>query len=291
MAIRKEIKIGIFATLVLAATFCLVEFLKGKDILSKWDTYYVVYPSVDGVVQSTAITIAGFEAGKVTDIHYNGSDRTYTVELYVSNDFEIPSDTYAEIYSSDILGTKKIRLELGGSHTAAKDGDTLSGRYETDMITRLTEALIPTKNKIDSLIENLDRTVSSVNTILDGNLQADLSKIMRNLGNATADVRKLMASLEGKSPDIEHIISNIDSLSASLHDASKPLKTTIESAQNTLESIQSLIVSINNPDGTLAKLTTTDSLYNSIHSLTTDLDSLVKQIEKNPKKYIKFSVF
>jgi len=46
-----------------------------------------------------------------------------------------------------------------------------------------------------------------------------------------------------------------------------------------------------NPNGTIGKLLTTDSLHNSINSLVTDLDNLIESINKNPKKYIKISVF
>lgn len=291
MAIRKEVKIGIYATLVIAVTFCLIEFLKGKDILSKWNTYYVTYPEVEGVVQSTAITIAGFEAGKVTDIKYNGGQKGFTVELSVSNNFEIPSDTYAEIYSSDLLGTKKIRLILGESMNMAQDGNFLNGGHETDILAKVTNALMPTKNRIDSLLSDLDKTVTSVHSILNSDFQTDLNKIIRDISRTSGHLQRLMSSLESKSPEIENIVSNIDSISASLKESSKPLKGTIESAQSTLESIQELIAMIGNPDGSLGKLTTSDSLYNSINSLTNDLDSLVKRIEKDPKKYIKISVF
>lgn len=48
---------------------------------------------------------------------------------------------------------------------------------------------------------------------------------------------------------------------------------------------------LNDPDGTLGKLTKDPAVYNSIDTVLKDIDSLVKKIEENPKKYIRIKVF
>ena len=68
---RKEVKTGLYAVIVITVTLIAVEFLKGKDIFSKTDTYYIIYPSVDGVDVSTAVTVGGYTAGRVSDVEYN----------------------------------------------------------------------------------------------------------------------------------------------------------------------------------------------------------------------------
>ena len=45
------------------------------------------------------------------------------------------------------------------------------------------------------------------------------------------------------------------------------------------------------PDGTVGQLINNDSMYNSVDSLLSDIDELVRKIQENPKKYIKISVF
>ena len=81
---RKEVRIGLFAAAVTAAAVFTVEFLKGKDIFSKTDTYYIIYPSVDGVDVSTAVTVGGYTAGRVSDVEYNPEAMNYTVTVSVS---------------------------------------------------------------------------------------------------------------------------------------------------------------------------------------------------------------
>ena len=58
-----------------------------------------------------------------------------------------------------------------------------------------------------------------------------------------------------------------------------------------IESFKSLLEKMDDPDGTLGKLLVDDSVYNSFDELLNDVDSLVRKIEENPKKFIRISVF
>ena len=130
---RKEVKTGLFAVIVLAAALFTVEYLKGRDLFSDTRTYYIRYPYVDGLQVSTAVTVGGFAAGRVSDISYNRETMDYTVEVSISREFGIPEDSRMEVYSADIMGTRKIRVAAGTSGTMASDGDTLMGETVPDM--------------------------------------------------------------------------------------------------------------------------------------------------------------
>jgi phospholipid/cholesterol/gamma-HCH transport system substrate-binding protein len=58
-----------------------------------------------------------------------------------------------------------------------------------------------------------------------------------------------------------------------------------------VSSFQTLLQNINDPDGTVGKLLVDGSVYDSVDELLRDVDSLVKKIQENPKKYLKISVF
>lgn len=291
MKLRRETKIGIFVVLVLAVSFAMTEYLKGKDMFSNRNQFYVCYETVDGIGTSTAVTIGGYDAGKVTSVTYNPSDRNYLLGISVSKEYEIPSDSRVSAYSSDILGTRKLKIVYGVSGIPAKSGDTLDGVHESDLITGIVSSFAPTKERIDSLLVNLDRTVRNLNSFMDENMHEEIDGILSNLSATAGYLNSFTESLSAASPDINRIMHNVDTLSETLKAAAVPIEGTIASAKSALDSIQDFILFLQNPDGSLGKLTTTDSLYNSIHSLTADLDSLVKRIEKDPKRYIKISVF
>ena len=293
---RKEIKIGAFAVIVLAVALFMIEFLKGKDIFSRNNTYYIIYPSVEGLSISTGITVGGYAAGVISDIAYNRQTMDYTVSASVSREFDIPEDSFIEIYSSDILGTKKLRVKMGTSGVMASSGDTLRGCMETDMLSSVTGVL-------DSLMRSIGTTVESVNLILDEENRAEVRQLLKRLNSTAGNLDRVSAMLQSKSPDIETLLSNLSSISATLDSAATAINGTAANAEaitaslkeadltGMTDSIRSLAGRLQDPDGSIGKLMYSDSLYNALTALSNDLDSLVNNIRKDPKKYIKISIF
>ena len=293
---RKEIKIGAFAVIVLAVALFMIEFLKGKDIFSRNNTYYIIYPSVEGLSISTGITVGGYAAGVISDIAYNRQTMDYTVSASVSREFDIPEDSFIEIYSSDILGTKKLRVKMGSSPVMATSGDTLRGCMETDMLSSVTGGL-------DSLMRSIGTTVESVNLILNEENRAEFRLLLKRLNSTAGNLKKISAMLQSKSPDIETLLSNLSSISATLDSAATAISGTAANAEaitaslneadlkGMTDSIRSLAGRLQSPDGSIGKLMRSDSLYNTLTALSSDLDSLVNNIRKDPKKYIKISIF
>lgn len=300
---KKEIKTGLFAVIVLAAALFTIEYLKGKDVFSKTSTYYINYPAVDGVEVSTAVTVGGYGAGRVSEITYNPGTMDYTVAVSVSRDFLIPEDSRMEVYSSDIMGTKKIRVTAGTSSVMAAPGDTLEGRIEADMLSSLAGSIGPVAENLDSLILNLNRTVASVNLILDETNRSRIASILDKLDAAAGGLEEVAEAVEDRGPEISGIITRLHSVSASLDSAAAAAVGTVRNTEAVtaslldaepgaaVDSIRSLVEKLQDPRGSIGMLITSDSLYNSLTRLSNDLDSLVRGIKKDPKKYIKISVF
>lgn len=293
---RKEIKTGLFAVIVLAVALFMIEFLKGKDIFSRNNTYYIIYPSVEGLSVSTGVTVGGYAAGIVSDIVYNRQTMDYTVSASISREFDIPKDSYIEVYSSDILGTRKLRVRMGTSSVMASSGDTLRGCVEADMLSSVTGSL-------DSLMRSIGTTVESVNLILDEENRAEVRQLLKRLNSTAGNLDRVSAMLQSKSPDIETLLSNLSSISTTLDSAATAINGTAANAEaitaslkeadltGMTDSIRSLAGRLQDPDGSIGKLMSSDSLYNALTALSNDLDSLVNNIRKDPKKYIKISIF
>ena len=293
---RKEIKTGLFAVIVLAVALFMIEFLKGKDVFSRNNTYYIIYPSVEGLSVSTGVTVGGYAAGIISDIEYNRQTMNYTVSASISREFDIPKDSYIEVYSSDILGTRKLRVRMGSSSVMASSGDTLRGCVEADMLSAITGSL-------DSLMRSIGTTVESVNLILDEENRAEVRQLLKRLNSTAGNLDRISAMLQSKSPDIETLLSNLSSISATLDSAATAISGTAANAEaitaslneadlkGMTDSIRSLAGRLQSPDGSIGKLMRSDSLYNTLTALSSDLDSLVNSIRRDPKKYIKISIF
>ena len=300
---RIEVKTGLYAVIIIAATLFIVEFLRGKDIFSKNNTYYIIYPSVDGIEVSTAVTVGGFPAGRISEIQYNRESADYTVQVSISRQFSIPEDSRMVIYSSDILGTKKIKVAAGTSSVPASAGDTLTGGFEADMLSTLAGSISPVAAGLDTLIQYLNTAVTSVNLLLSESNREQVSALLSTLSSTADDLSALSGTLRDRSPEISDIILRLNSISAALDSAAASAGNTLANAEEitaglrdaglgaAVDSIRILTGRLQDPSGSIGRLITSDSLYNSITRLSNDLDSLIRGIKEDPKKYIKISVF
>ena len=127
--------------------------------------------------------------------------------------------------------------------------------------------------------------------------------MLKSLNSPAGNLEKISVMLQSKSPDIETLLSNLSSISATLDSAATAISGTAANAEaitaslneadlkGMTDSIRSLAGRLQSPDGSIGKLIRSDSLYNTLTALSSDLDSLVNSIRRDPKKYIKISIF
>ena len=299
----KELKIGAFVVTVFVASFFLINYLRGEDIFDREFELVSCFETVDGLVASAPVYVKGYKAGKVSDVVYNADDENFTVICSISKEFRVPIDSKMTIYSVDIMGGKGIRIDLGKSQTSASDGDALTPAFEKGLMDGLAEGIGPLLGKVNNTLDSLSVTVEGVNRILlDGN-QIKIENTLAHLEMTMADLNRLSASVGGRSSEIEAMIVNISDLSAKFNTIAEKVDTTVSGVNSLVGSVNPadiealvssfrlLLENINDPDGTVGKLLSDDSVYNSVDELLSDVDGLVKKIQENPKKYIKISVF
>src|SRR5574344_828751 len=188
MKVSKEAKIGLFAIIIIAASYTLINFLRGNDFLKKTTNIYSEYENVVGLPPSGPVYIKGFNAGSIIGIKHNKEKDNFIVKLSIKSEFKIPSDSKTVIYSGDILGGKAVRIDLGESDTFISSGDTLQGIIEPDMLTSLIGSITPLSEEIKVLVANLNKTVTSVNEIIDEPLKNDIKGIVSKIENSAENI-------------------------------------------------------------------------------------------------------
>jgi phospholipid/cholesterol/gamma-HCH transport system substrate-binding protein len=207
------------------------------------------------------------------------------------------------IYGVDIMGGKGVRIDLGTSSEQAPDGAMLEGEFEQDLLGGLGESIGPLLEKVSSTLDSLSVTVSGVNQILSDQNAASISRTLAHLEKTMADVKAIASGVQGKSAELNNLIDNLASFSGKLGGIAEKVDTTMAGVSGVVDSLaaadleglvssfKALVDNVNDPDGSIGKLMTDDSVYNSVDSLLIDINSLVKKIQENPKKYLKISVF
>ena len=300
---KKEFKIGLFAVIVLVASFFLLNYLRGEDIFDKELEVVSRYDDLEGLTASAPVFIKGYKAGKVSQVEYDSDREDFIVTCSVLKSFRIPVDSRMTIYSVDIMGGKGVRLDLGTSDQIVQDGDTLAPYFESGLMDGLAEGIAPLLQKVNVTLDSLNVTVAGVNRLLGVANQASIARTLVHLERTMNNVSAVSASVEGKSDELNAFMDNLAEFSEKLGgiaDSADTLMTGVDELVGSLNeadieglvgSFKDLLENINDPDGTVGKLLVNDSVYNSVDSLLTDINSLVNKIQENPKKYLKISVF
>jgi phospholipid/cholesterol/gamma-HCH transport system substrate-binding protein len=295
--------IGLFVLLTLIATFAVINFLRGEDIFNRSSSYYVVYDQVDGLTVTGPVYLRGYKVGMVEDIAYNPKQNNFEVELKVKSQFEIPVNSTAEVYSADIMGARAVRINIGDSEQILESGDTLASAIQPDMISTVMGQIEPLKEQAIELMATMNRTLESVDKLLDSTSRAEIQSSLKHLNSTLANAASLSRTLDNISPELVEIVKNLEVLSKGLGESTDEIKGSLENVNaitsslskaeldKTIESLRNLSEKLQDPNGSVGKLLSTDSLHNAVNTLINDVDKLVKGISENPKKYIKVSVF
>lgn len=303
MKFSKEWKIGSFVVIVLVVSFFVINYLRGKDIFNKEIELVAYYENLEGLTESAPVFIKGYKAGKVNEVEYVAAEGNFKVTCSIMKEFAIPEDSKMTIYAVDIMGGKGIRIDPGSSEIMAGDGAELAPAFEAGLLDGLASQITPLMAKVNNTLDSLTVTVAGVNQLLGAQNQEKISSTLAHLERTRADVSSIADGINGKSDELNAFIENLAGLSAKLNVIAEKVDTTIDGVngvvdgleetdiKGVVESFKVLLENINDPDGTIGKLLVDGSVYDSLDALLTDVDSLVKKIEENPKKYMKLSVF
>ena len=303
MRFSKELKIGVFVVVVLTASFFLINYLRGEDIMNREIELVSQYDNVEGLVASAPVFIKGYKAGKVSEVVYQPESGNFKVTCSIKKEFAIPEDSRMTIYAVDIMGGKGVRIDLGSSEDIAKDGDMLQPAFELGLMDGLSAGIGPLLDKVNHTLDSLGVTVSGVNRVLSEKNTASISRTVAHLERTMADVNQIVANVEGKSKELDQFVDALSAFAGKLDGIAAKVDTTMTGVKDFVgtlneSDIDSLVVSfrellenINYPNGTIGKLLNDGSVYDSVDSLLNDVDTLVRKIQENPKKYIRISVF
>lgn len=299
----KEMKIGIFVALVLVVSFFMINYLRGEDIFNREIELVSRYDDLEGLVASAPVYIKGYKAGKVKEVVYDPQTSCFEVTCSLLKEFNIPSDSKMTIYSVDIMGGKGIRIDLGDSSQSVSDGDFLEPSFASGLMDGLEDNIGPLLSKVGNTLDSLNVTVANVNLLLSETNRELFSSTLSHLEHTMSEVRGLAESVNGNSDELDSFISSLALLSSKLNDIADGVGDTVgkvdtlvgsideKDLESLISSFNVLLENINDPEGTIGKMFVDDSVYISLNSLLDDVDSLVKKIEENPRKYIKISVF
>ncbi len=278
---------GVIVFVALVIFFGTILGLTGKNILiSRNYRIYFEFPDISGLRNQGAVALRGFQVGKVKDVTF--SKDSVVVAVDINRKFRVPLDSKIEIITLNFIGEKAVSITPGTSAEVLKPGGVLKGANK-DIVAQAANILAAMKMRIEGgdldkvvqkATDSIDKMLKVVKTMHDKVQKIDIDLYNRrvdDIGLASRQLKDFLVATQEEVQKIEH---------ETIKSTGK-FNETLEKVDQALKQLEDLSAEIN---GTAQKINRTD-LFGNLNKTIAEMQAFLADIKKNPKKYVRFSIF
>ena len=300
MKITKEIKAGILVIASISLFIWGYSYLKGKDILNDYKTFFVKYDNVEGLASTAPITINGLVVGQVSGIKLQPNGEIL-VQLQIKNDFPFSKSSVVAIYEPGLIAGKQLQIIPDfKDNTIAVSGDTLTSSVKKGLTDLVSDKLAPLQQKIEKMIVNADLLLTNLNEVLDTkskeNLKNSISNLSKTIEGINSVVDNTNSILLNNKGNIDKTLTNLNKVSTDFSKISDSLSKAnitkvVTNLEKTLSNVDKIMNDLQSGKGSLGKMVKDDALYNNLEKTSKELELLLQDLRLNPTRYVNVSLF
>ncbi len=292
--LTREFKTGLVALLAIAVLIWGFNFLKGQNIFDRGsNSYFVMFDNVEGLSESSDVTINGLKVGSVLGINYDPQAfKGLKVQFTLTEEMDLYKDSKVLMYAPSLLGSKSLKIIPVYSGELAEQDFVFLGREEKDLISSLTAQIDSIELNLNTALESVNTTFENINVILDEDTQSNLKESISNLNRSMANLN----SLTSENGQLQAVLTNAESMTAELSEFGENLNAVdlekISQKLNTsLDEVNNLLLQMESGEGTIGQLLYDDALYDNLTAASQELEELLRNVKENPKRFVHFSLF
>jgi len=274
-----------------------VTWLKQISLAHKITTWHVAFSQAGGIAEGAEVQVNGIHKGEVRSLGLLGDG--VIIDLSLMSEIHLTDRSRVGIRDVGLVGDKVVYVTLGPEGRPLNPRDTIPGFYDKGMADMMAD-LGGAVNHVSKIAEDLQTVTATAH----GN--GDIAVAVRNFREVSEELRKLVSD---NRTSLRATLANFNDASGTAKrlttDREAELKKALDDLGQTAESmnrlsgrldslrasLQAVSTRVERGDGTLGKLVNDDKVYNELQSSLTNLNLLIADIKKNPKKYFQFSVF
>lgn len=326
---RNEVVVG--AVLILAVMLIVFGtfWMQGLRFGSEEREVRARFSEVAQLLVGSNVKFRGVPIGRVEAIELEEGGAAVIVTMTIDANVSLPQNPGVMLAPESLFGDWQAEIVSRSSYatyeyTEPIESDMLPGYTLPDM-SRLTAvadeiatnlATISTRVElafteetalnIREAIENIQRASSELAGLVSSQ-QVAIEEVSENLeltseaaGQAALTMQRAFAEVESAIAGgrLLNIVSNVertsartDSLVALLVDASRELRRTAVSADSTFRQVSSIATGIERGEGSLGRLLKDTTLYVDLVQTNIEVQTLLRDIRRNPRRYINLTIF
>lgn len=301
-----SLKVGAVLVAAIAAALWASLTGGGTSIFDSKSEFLCYFANVNGLVKGSPVWMSGVEIGNVRRVSFVNIDSLRQVEVMCrvkSSVWDMITDNArVQLGSIGFLGDKYLELDPGRpSGEPIEDGAIVptrdAGSAEAMFLEgerALGEAADMVGN-FDDVLARMNRGEGTLGKLsIDDKLYTDMTALMARLTKLTQSLQKnqkrIVTAIEQTSDAVTGLADRVDSNTGTLGRLMND-PALYDNLAATSARLDSVIHKINSAEGTLGLFVSDTALYVEAVNLMARINILVTDIEANPKKYFKFSVF
>jgi phospholipid/cholesterol/gamma-HCH transport system substrate-binding protein len=290
---RDEVLVGLFTTVaIIILALASIWLVRGG--LTRGYLLHSRFSWGAGIKQGAPVWLVGVTIGTVDKVELDPRG-TLLLTYRIQSEYSVPIGTKATIVPNGFFGdqaiaftpeapnevsyapgdTVPIGIASAGLQGLMQRADTLTGAISV-MLGAMKAQFVDSGGLAD-----IRRTTLAMNRLLTtANQVAELQS--REIQATLVTLRSRMAAVDS---------ARIDSTIRALQATSAQFNAFAGELQTASTRFNALLTKVESGEGSIAKLLNDPALYGDLRNVATRIDSLLVDLMRNPRKYLKFSVF
>ena len=295
MKISREVKTAVLVISGIVLFIYLYNYLKGENLFDSNITYYTEF-DYNALDTASPVTIKGNNVGKIANINYDFKTGKTIVELSVSKDLRFSKDSKIRLYEQGLMGGNALAVIPGTESEMAKKGDHLESEIEPGLVKSLTKNFSGISTGLDNTLKSADSLLINLNRVVADDSENGLKAVIAELNETLKGYKTLSYSVNGmitkNDENITAILENFKVISQDLTQLSSQLKEAnlgemVNHLDSTLVSVNSLILGLEQGEGSMGKLLKDEALYDNLVGVSKEMEELLRDIKLHPKRYFR----
>lgn len=290
--IRRDFQVGIFVLVGVAAVMTALFLLTDPSMFRGRYMATTVVQDAGGIRKGDPVQMKGVNIGRVHAFSFIPQGVQITLEI--EGQWEIPSDSRTRLVSSGILGGRTVEVVPGESQVPLSPGGELPGELTAGLLDfppELGKDIQTVVGRVEELlaaptVENLRGSAQQVRELL-----TRLSRMAEDQGE---EIARLTESLNRSAQGLEVAAESGEDFASAVARADSTLATvqeTAESLRKVSSSLETILLRVEEGEGTLGRLSTDSALYETLTRAAESVRALAEDIKLNPGRYVKVEIF